>query len=121
MPVDEFRPVGEIEQVGDELAAFGLRHPFDPAGPTTDIERSPAALRVKACQWVPHVRAIALLLVGERRHVRVVHVVQAPAAEAGAPAHDRAPHVGWQLRERRVGVGEQRISLRRRNFMGIEQ
>src|SRR3954469_25389156 len=59
---------------------------------------------------MPDVGAPLLVLFRQRGQVRVVHVVQAHAAEAGAPADDRLAHVGGELLDGPVHGGEQRVA-----------
>jgi len=110
MTVDEFVAMREVEQERDQLGRFLLRQPFDLACPAPYVERGPAAARVLPRDRMPDVGPVTLLRVGERFHVRIVHVMQAHAAEAGAPSRDQALHVGRKLGKRRVGVGKQRIA-----------
>src|SRR5207253_9652591 len=86
VPVDEFRAHREFLQVADELGAFGGGESLHLAGPAPDIERRPARLRVLARDRMPDIGSLALVFLGERRQVRIVHVMQPHAAEAGAPA-----------------------------------
>src|SRR5204863_6533023 len=85
MTIDEVGSGSGLLKIPDQVTPLGLRQSLDLAGPPTDVERGPARPRVLASDGMPHVGALGLLLVGQGRHVRVVHMVQADPAEARAP------------------------------------
>src|SRR5687768_10653275 len=94
--VDEFRAYRELLQVLDQRGAFGVGHAFDAAGPAPDVERGAAGFRMAALERVPDVGLLQLVFLGERRQVRVMHVVQPGAAEAGAFSPDFLLYVFWK-------------------------
>jgi len=121
MAVDELRSYGEFLQVADQLLAFARGQALDFAGPAAHIERGPAGLRVPARERMPDIRALALVLVAERRQVRVVDVVQPDAAETRAPARDGFPRGRIELLERAVHVREERVAAFRRKLQRMEE
>src|SRR6185503_18600464 len=104
MPVDEVVARRPFLEMADQILALGRGEPLDLAGPPADVERGPARARVLTRDRMPHVGALGLLLVGERRHVRVVDVVEADPAEARPPALDHPADVVGQGGEGGVGV-----------------
>src|ERR671935_846350 len=70
---------------------------------------------------MPDVRALALVLLGERGEVRIVHVMQPYPAEARTPSHDRAAHLRRQRLEGAVHVGEEGIAALGRELERMEE
>src|SRR5687768_1560429 len=108
--VDELRAHGEFLEVLDQLGAFFLGHAFDGARPAPYVQRSPARFRMAALERVPDVGLLELVVLGERRQVRVVHMVQPGAAEAGTLSADFVLHFYWKSLIGRIHVGKQRVS-----------
>src|SRR5439155_3116623 len=102
--VDELRPHGEFLQVLDERRAFGVAESFDLAGPAADVERAPARLWMAPRDRMPDVGALADLFLRQRGQVRVMHVVHAYAAKAGAAAHEGLSRAGIEGFERAIHI-----------------